>query len=145
MKKIKVTTGVYWIGVPEADVYLLCGCPADATKHLIKKGLIISNGEDSGFSYETGPNVILLSDVPIQRELFANMSEFPVLQMLYRQGMLIPNHPRNNGIKPMIIGSKKEIEAQAEYIYRGNYGLTSLDELMEAGLDRKKSGMYDAH
>ncbi len=139
MKKIKVTTGVYWIGVPEADVYLLCGCPADATKHLIKKGLIISNGEDSGFSYETGPNVILLSDVPIQRELFANMSEFPVLQMLYRQGMLIPNHPRNNGIKPMIIGSKKEIEAQAEYIYRGNYGLTSLDELMEAGLDRKKA------
>ncbi len=67
------------------------------------------------------------------------MSEFPVLQMLYRQGMLIPNHPRNNGIKPMIIGSKKEIEAQAEYIYRGNYGLTSLDELMEAGLDRKKA------
>lgn len=139
MKKIKVSSGVYWVEVPEADVYLLCGCPADSVKHLIKKGLIISDGEDSGFYYETGPNAILLSDIPIQRELFTNMSEFPVLQMLYRQGMLIPGHPRNDGTKPLLIGSKKEIEAQTGYIFRGNYGLTSIEELMEAGLDRKKA------
>ena len=42
MRKIKVANGVYWIDIPEADLRVLCGCPADAVKLLIKRGLIVS-------------------------------------------------------------------------------------------------------
>ena len=35
--------------------------------------------------------------------LLAIVDEFPVLQMLYRQGMLLPNHPNNTGVKPLLI------------------------------------------
>jgi len=139
MKKIRVSSGIYWVEIPEANLYIMCGCPADSIKHLINKGLVMSEGVDSGFFHETGPNAILLSDIPIQKEVFSNMSEFPVLQMLYRQGMFIPNHPNNTGIKPMLIGNKKEIEAQSNYIYRGNYGLISLNEIMSAGIDRTEA------
>jgi len=139
MKRIRVSSGIYWVEIPEANLYIMCGCPADSIKHLINKGLVMSEGVDSGFFHETGPNAILLSDIPIQKEVFSNMSEFPVLQMLYRQGMFIPNHPNNTGIKPMLIGNKKEIEAQSNYIYRGNYGLISLNEIMSAGIDRTEA------
>ena len=56
----------------------------------------------------------------LQNGQFSNMAEFPVLQMLYKQGMIIPNHPNNDGSKPLLIGSQEQIKAQMEYIYRGN-------------------------
>jgi len=130
--KIQVTKGVYWVEAPAAGLYVLCGCPADSVKHLMKRGLI-GVREDRGVSYETGPNAILLSDVLIQNGAFANLAEFPVLQMLYRQGMLLPNHPNNTGQKPLLIGSQAQISAQMQYIYRGNYGLVSEEEMMAAG------------
>ncbi|MFC1770238.1 MBL fold metallo-hydrolase, partial [Nitrospirota bacterium] len=133
IRKIKVTTGVYWVEVPEAEVYILCGCPADSVKHLMKKGLIAEK-EENGVIFETGPNVILLSDVLIQNGSFSNMAEFPVLQMFYKQGMILPNHPNNTGAKPVIVGSDDQVRAQLQYIYRGNYGLISKEELVEAGL-----------
>jgi len=34
ISKTKITTGVFWLEVPEADLYILCGCPADSVKHL---------------------------------------------------------------------------------------------------------------
>lgn len=34
IQKIKVTVGVTWVAIPEAGLYLLCGCPADVVKHL---------------------------------------------------------------------------------------------------------------
>jgi hypothetical protein len=40
IKKIQVTAGVFWVEVPEAQVYVLCGCPADSVKHLRKLNLI---------------------------------------------------------------------------------------------------------
>ncbi|MBF0449803.1 MAG: bacteriohemerythrin [Candidatus Magnetomorum sp.] len=132
IRKIQVTTGVYWIEIPEVKVYILCGCPADAVKHLMKRGLIVTTEKD-GVSFETGPNIILLSDVLVQNGSFSNLSEFPVLQMLYRQGMILPGHPNNTGEKPMIIGSEAQVKSQMEYIYRGNYGLTSAEEMIEAG------------
>ncbi|MBT8354571.1 MAG: hypothetical protein KJO60_08620, partial [Desulfofustis sp.] len=70
---------------------------------------------------------------------FSNLAEFPVLQMLYRQGMGIPGHPNNTGRKPLLIGNSRQIQAQLEYIYRGNYGLISMDELLEAGLSREEA------
>ncbi|MBN2534632.1 MAG: hypothetical protein JXB88_17240 [Spirochaetales bacterium] len=67
------------------------------------------------------PNAILLSDVSSQNGSFSNLAEFPILQMLYRQGMILPNHPNNTGLKPVLIGTSTQILAQSEYIYHENY------------------------
>jgi hemerythrin len=96
MNKIRITEGVYWVEVPEAQLFILCGCPEDSVKHLMKRGLIVSH-EINGIHCETGPNAILLSDIALQNGHFSNLSEFPVMQMLYRQGMILPGHPNNVG------------------------------------------------
>ena len=134
MLAIEVTPGVVWVEVPEANLRLLCGCPADSVKHLMRAGLIrptIVNG----IRCETGPNAILLSDVMIQGGAFSNLAEFPVLQMLYRQGMILPGHPGNTGARPLLIGQRSQLDAQMQYIHRGNYGLVSEEEMMAAGVD----------
>jgi hemerythrin len=99
----------------------------------MKKGFI-SVREKNSIKYETGPNVILLSDIMMQNGEFSNLAEFPVLQMLYRQGMILPNHPNNKGQNPIIIGARKQVESQLKYIYRGNYGLISKEEIMKTGV-----------
>lgn len=138
MHKVRVTNGVFWVEIPEADLRVLCGCPADVVKHLIASGLVAPT-ERSGVRFETGPNAILLSDLPVQGGTFANLAEFPVLQMLYRQGMLLPHHPNNDGRRPMLIGIGDQLRAQAAYIFRGNYGLASLEELRATGLDDEQA------
>jgi len=138
IKKIEVTTGVYWIEVAEADFFAVCGCPADTVKHLMKQGLIVSLERD-GRHFETGPNAILLSDVFIQNGEFSNLCEFPVLQMLYRQGMILPGHPGNTGRKPLLIGSRPQVDSQIRYFHRGNYGLLNVEEMLAAGMSRAKA------
>ncbi|MBF0380450.1 MAG: response regulator [Magnetococcales bacterium] len=130
----RVANGVYWLQVPEVDMYILCGCPGEVVKHLMRKGFI-NTVEKDGVVCENGPNVILLSDLLVQNGDFANLSEFPVLQMLYRQGMILPGHPNNSGIKPMLIGSSAQVRAQMEYIHRGKHGLVSKEELLACGVD----------
>jgi len=134
IKKVTVSTGVFWVEIEEIGLYVLCASPADSVKHLSKRGLIrvIS---DNGAIFESGPNAILLSDSMLQNGEFSNLAEFPVLQMLYKQGMLIPNHPNNNGTKPILIGSQEQVDSQLEYIYRGNYGLTSIEEIVACGIE----------
>ncbi|MBF0181538.1 MAG: MBL fold metallo-hydrolase [Magnetococcales bacterium] len=129
-----IAPGVIWLQVPEAGLNILCGCPAEVVKHLMRKGFI-STVTKNGVTCETGPNVILLSDLMVQNGGLANLAEFPVLQMLYRQGMILPNHPNNTGVKPMLIGSSAQVRAQMAYIYRGNYGLTTKEEIMACGVD----------
>ena len=122
MKRIstsQVAPGLYWVAIPEAHLLLQCGCVEDSVKHLIRRGLITPH-EKNDISWETGPNAILLSDLMLQGGHFSNLAEFPVLQMLYRQGMGIPGHPNNTGRKPLLIGNAKQIRAQLEYIHRGN-------------------------
>ncbi len=133
MRVVAVSPGISWVEVPEADLRVLCGCPADSVKHLIKRGLIVPT-ERGGVTFETGPNAILLSDVSLQNGAFCNLSEFPILQMLYRQGMIIPGHPNCSGRKPLIMGLAQQVEAQLEYVQRGNYGLLSEAEMMAAGV-----------
>lgn len=133
MFKIDVIAGMAWIHVPDADVRVLCGCPPDSVKHLMRRGLIRPL-EVAGIKCETGPNAILLSDVMVQNGAFCNLAEFPVLQMFYRQGLLLPGHPNNTGAKPILIGRRDQVDAQMQYIYRGNYGLISEQELVETGL-----------
>jgi hemerythrin len=134
ISKIQVAEGIFYVTVPEADVFILCGCPADSVKHLMRRGLIQPLEKD-GVSFESGPNAILLSDVHIQNGRFTNLSEFPFLQIFYRQGRIVPGHPNNTGVKPALIGSRRQVEAQMEYIHRGNYGLVSEAEIMAAGVD----------
>jgi hemerythrin len=134
ISKIQVTKGLYWVEVPELDLYIICGCPADSVKHLMKRGLIVTREKDS-VTFESGPNAILLSDISIQNGFFSNLSEFPVLHMFYRQGMIMPGHPNNTGLKPLLIGSEDQVKGQMQYIYRGNYGLISEEEIIKTGVD----------
>ena len=136
--KIDVAPGIHWVEVPEADLRVLCGSPADAVKHLTKRGLILPQ-EMKGAPFETGPNAILLSDLALQNGEFANLAEFPVLHMLYKQGMMIPGHPNNTQRKPMLIGAADQVESQLNYIYRGNYGLVSLEEIVQAGMSEEQA------
>ena len=134
IRKIQVTPGICWVEIPEADLYIMCGSPPDAVKHLMRRGLIVEE-EAEGTFFENGPNVVLLSDVMLQGGSFANLSEFPILQMFYRQGMILPGHPGNTGQKPLLIGNQDQVQAQLNYIYRGNYGLTSREEIEATGID----------
>lgn len=138
MEKIKVATGITWISIPEVNLHILCGCPMDSVKHLMRTGLIRKITHE-GVTYETGPNAILLSDNQMQNGDFANVAEFPVLHMMYRQGMVLPGHPGNSGEKPILIGIENQIKAQSNYIFRGTYGLTTINELMDAGISKEKA------
>ena len=133
MRKQRVTNGVYWVEIPEAEPFVLCGCPADSVKHLMKMGLIVGQ-EKNGVMTQSGPNAILLSDTTIQKGGFSNLAEFPVVQMLYLQGMILPGHPNNTGRKPMLIGLEDQVTSQSNYISRGTYGLSTLEEIREAGV-----------
>lgn len=134
MEKIFVTKGVYYVLIPEADLRILCGCPPDVTKHLMKRGIIAQKAWDKGL-YETGPNAILLSDLPIQGGKLSNLAEFPILQMFYNQGMLIPGHPGNTGKKPILLGTQEQLDAVGEYLFRGTYGLANQQEVEATGVD----------
>jgi len=133
IRKITVTTGIYWVEIAEAGLRLLCGCPADVVKHLARRGLILPMEVD-GVACESGPNAILLSDLAIQNGQPCSRAEFPVLQMLYLQGMLVPGHPNNTGQRPRLIGSRRQVEMQMAYLFRGNYGLASREEMIDAGV-----------
>ncbi len=132
IRKLVVANGISYVEIPAAGVYLLCGAPADSVKHLLRRG-IIQTTEINGVAYENGPNAILLSDSMIQNGHLCNLAEFPILQMLYRQGMMIPNHPNNTGMRPKLIGTPEQLAAQLRYIHRGNYGLISAEEMIKAG------------
>ncbi|MDC7233096.1 MAG: cyclic nucleotide-binding domain-containing protein [Spirochaetales bacterium] len=132
MNLVKVTTGLYWLEIPEKDLYLMCGCPMDSIKHLENKNIIHRVDRDDCYM-ETGPNAILLSDLAVQNGYFCNLAEFPILHMMYKQGMALPGHPGNKGQSPWLIGTEDQVESQKNYIFRGNYGLASRDELRDSG------------
>ena len=136
--KIDVARGIQWVEIPGAGLRILCGCPADAVKHLIKRGLILPK-QFKGVACETGPNALLLSDLSVQNGEFANLAEFPILQMLYKQGLILPGHPNNIGTKPLLMGSAEQVDSQLRYIYRGNYGLVSREEIMETGVSAEQA------
>ncbi|MBF0182805.1 MAG: bacteriohemerythrin [Magnetococcales bacterium] len=141
IKKISVAKGIWWVEIANANLRVLCGCPMDSVKHLTKRGLIFQT-EKAGVPCEAGPNAVLLSDRMLQNGDFANLSEFPVLQMLYKQGLIIPNHPNNTGQKPLLIGTAEQVNAQLHYIYRGNYGLISEEEICDAGMEVEQARQW---
>ena len=131
--KKHISTGVTWIAIEEADLFICCGCPADTVKHLKKNGLI-DVITANGFSYENGPNAILLSDTLIQNGQVANLTEFVILQMLYLQGVNVPNHPNYRKWKPLLIGYSDQIQMQIDYVTVGNHGLSSIGEIMDGDI-----------
>jgi len=133
MDAAKVTNGVWFVSIPEAGLFVLCGCPPDVVKHLMHRGAI-AEARSGGAAYETGPNAILLSDVAIQSGTFCNMAEFPLLQMFWRQGFSIPGHVNNKGQKPLFIGLLSQLVAQSAYILRGTFGLEDQAEIEAAGI-----------
>ncbi|MCP4755958.1 MAG: MBL fold metallo-hydrolase [Proteobacteria bacterium] len=130
--KRKILEGVYWVEVPEADLRILCGCPADSIKHVAERGFL-PMVEKNGVEIESGPNAILLSDVLVQNGELSNLSEFPIYHMFYNQGMILPDHPNYSGLKPLIIGNESQVQAQMEYVFRGYYGLVTEDEFLSVG------------
>jgi hemerythrin len=133
MDATKVTSGVWFVRIPEAGLSVLCGCPPDVVKHLMRRGAIAET-RLRGWVFETGPNAILLSDVAIQGGAFCNMAEFPLLQMFYRQGLTMEGHVNNTGKKPIFIGLLSQLVAQSAYILRGTFGLESQAEIEAAGI-----------
>ena len=136
--KKHISTGVTWVAIEEADLFMCCGCPADTVKHLKKAGLIHTVVID-GFTTENGPNAILLSDALIQNGQVANLTEFPILHMLYLQGVNLPNHPNYQKSKPILIGNEDQIHMQLEYVSVGNHGLSTLEEIEEAGISHENA------
>lgn len=136
IRKVRVTEGVFWVEISEIDLRILCGSPADAVKHLMKRGLVATTFLGD-VECETGPNAILLSDLSVQNGDFANLSEFVLLQMFYRQGLLVPGHPNSGRLRPILIGLERQVNSQRDYIYRGNYGLVSEDEIRACGVDEQ--------
>ena len=128
MELITVVPGVYYVVIPEHHLTVLCGCPPDVTKLLMRRGLI-RQVEVNGVKFENGPNAILLSDLATQNGQFCNLAEFPLLQMFYRQGMILPKHPRNDGTRPLVIGHSRGLHSLSEYLFRGTYGLADSDEI----------------
>ncbi len=133
MRKLQVLHGVWWVDIPEEDLSILCGAPMDITKHLMKLG-IIREIEKNGVNYHTGPNAILLSDIQVQNGYFWNLAEFPLLHMMYRQGMALTDHPGFKAKKPMLIGLSEITSGISSYVRRGFYGLFSMDEMRKCGV-----------
>jgi hemerythrin len=133
MDATKVTSGVWYVRIPEAGLNVLCGCPPDVVKHLMRRGAIAET-RTRDTVYETGPNAILLSDVAVQGGTFCNMAEFPLLQMFYRQGLTLPGHVNNKGRRPIFIGLLSQLVAQSAYISRGTFGLENEAEIEAAGI-----------
>jgi hemerythrin len=59
--------------------------------------------------------------------------------MLYKQGLILPGHPNNTGRKPLLMGSADQVESQLRYIYRGNYGLVSREEIIQTGISEEQA------
>lgn len=77
LQKIQISPGIDRVDAPHVDLRALCGCPADSVKHLIKRNLSVTN-QQHDVTFETGPNAILLSDVPAQNGSLANLATIAV-------------------------------------------------------------------
>lgn len=124
MRKFQITNGVYFLDCHEVGLRILCGCPMDSIKLLMRAGFI-QRIEDENWLWETGANAILLSDISVQNGSFSNLTEFPLMHILYNQGLGLPEHPGYTGRKPMILGIPEQIEGQIDYLDRGVNGLTT--------------------
>ncbi|QEN05746.1 MBL fold metallo-hydrolase [Thiospirochaeta perfilievii] len=130
MKKTVITKGITYLEVPEENIRILCGCPENSIKFIMQIGLT-QPVDINGFKLVSGPNAILLNDYSILNSHFLNFAEFPLLHHQYFQGASF----NGTNEKFILIGNKNRVDDQYEYIRRGLHGLTSLEEILEAGVD----------
>ena len=122
-----------YLSIPEADVFLLCSSPADVVKELASKKLITV--VDETISKENGPNAILMSELGVENLSFRNVIEFPILQMLYKQGVAFLDLKKYPLKKPkLIFHSYKDFLKQQKAFRIGGYGFTSIEKMMSYGL-----------
>ena len=124
----EIFKGLCWVEVAEADLRLCCGCPPDAAKHLKNRGLLWG-----GEGHAHGPNALLISDALVSGGRVTSFSEFPIMQMLYMQGML--HQPSRRSELPVLMGLRENVDRQMEYLLRGNYGCLTREELRQSGCD----------
>ncbi len=96
VENIFVSPGIHWLSFPEANLNVLCGCPADSVKHLMKKGLIRSIEKD-GMTYESGPNAILLSDLNYKTDILQILQNFPSSRCFTVRECCCRDHPNTQG------------------------------------------------
>lgn len=130
MKKVDIAAGIYYVEVPEEDLRILCGCPENSIKFVMKKGLIRKGKE--GF---IGPNALLLNDIAIEQGRHLNLAEFPFLHYTFFQGTGDPN----NREKMVLIGLPSQIENQFNYVKRGYFGLYTQEEISECGISPEEA------
>jgi len=133
--------GCFYLQAPSVGLKMLCGSPPDAIKLLSARGHVQATTL-SGYYAESGPNAILLNDRLTQAGEICNLTEFPVLHMLYKQGMAIPGHPNHQAQPPLLIGKSSQLTGQAEYLKRGNYGLYDLKEYRGLGVSVSNAKMH---
>ena len=75
-----------------------------------------------------GPTPSCSQTLSLQNGHFANLANSSASDAL-SLGHLHHNHPNNTGHKPILIGQEEIVRSQMNYIYRGNYGLISLQEI----------------
>jgi len=134
LKKVDIAPGIQVVEIEEVGLRVLCGCLENSVKFMARSGCIRPM-EARGVKYETGPNAVLLAEQPLRHGVLRNAAEFPILHMLYKQGMIVPGHPNNTGRRPLVIGTPRCVDELAEYVYLGNYGLTDPAELSGGGPD----------
>jgi len=134
IKKTILDHDACYIDILEADVRILCTSPTNIVKSMKRKN-IISSFEKDGVCLDTGPSVILLSEEKIKEGCFVNLIEFPVLQMLYKQGFVFSDKQ-----KPIIIASSYlQICPQVEYIDMGINGITNIEKIIQNGLSKTEA------
>ena len=63
ISKTKIAAGVFWLEVPEAELFVLCGCPADSIKHLMKAGKIYDyeiEEDTEKVNFDFNPNFVVI-------------------------------------------------------------------------------------
>lgn len=126
MKSIELFPGCYWVSIPDVDLRMLCGAPPDVMK-LLAANQLIEAYEIDDFYTEEGPNVILLYEDDCIKGMAANLSEFPILQMFYMQGLGVEQHPNFKKERPLLIGTHDILKKQLDYIEAGNNGLNYVE------------------
>ena len=121
MELIQICRGAYLLRVPEAGVSWVFNAWPDITKFLIQQGLEL--------------NGIVYPDLRVQtvRGISCNLVEFPLLHAMFNQGMYA------RGERPVLVGTKRQLELAGESFRRGLYGFYDKSEM--AGCDLSDAEM----
>ncbi len=113
---IKICAASFLLRIEEADISWIFNAWPDIAKFMIQRDL----------SY----NGIVYPDLKLQTEkgISCNLVEFPLLHAMFNQGMYF------DGIRPMLIGSRRQLELGSESFRRGMFGFYDESEMKDCDL-----------